>query len=126
MTPADPFKEVKKTVFKIPVYQLLIGIVIAIVFFLISGKHAAVSAFSGAMVSTLGSVVFAMVVFGFSINNQNAMVGRMLKAEITKFLVIGILLYVAMKFFSFLLMPLLIGFIATLFAFWVALLTSFK
>ncbi len=43
-----------------------------------------------------------------------------------KFVVIGILFYVAITNFSFQLMPLLIGFIATLLAFWVALLTSFK
>ena len=49
-----------------------------------------------------------------------------IKGEIMKFAVIGVLFFVAITNFQFQLMPLLIGFIATLLAFWVALLTSFK
>ncbi len=118
-------KEVKKTVVKIPIYQLLIGLCIAAIFFYLKGKSAAFSAGTGALISTLGSLAFTVIVTWPFGDTQN-LVGRMFKGEIMKFIVIGVLFYVAVTNFSFQLMPLLIGFIATLLAFWVALLTSFK
>ena len=117
--------EVKKTVVKIPIYQLLIGLLIATIFFLLQGQSAAISAGAGALISALGSLAF-MVIVTWPFGNTQNLVGRMFKGEIMKFVVIGILFYTAVTNFSFQLMPLLIGFIATLLAFWVALLTSFK
>ncbi len=125
MTEQITLQEVKKTVKKIPLYQLLIGLGIAVVFYYLQGKTAAVSAGTGALISALGSLTFTVIVTWPFGNTQN-LVGRMFKGEIMKFVVIGILFYVAITNFSFQLMPLLIGFIATLLAFWVALLTSFK
>jgi len=118
-------KEVKKTVVKIPIYQLMIGALIALIFYYLQGGEAAVSAGTGALISALGSLAFTVIVTWPFGNTQN-LVGRMFKGEIMKFLVIGVLFYIAITNFSFQLMPLLIGFIATLLAFWVALLTSFK
>ncbi|TDR23503.1 ATP synthase subunit I [Marinicella litoralis] len=125
MTEQITLKEVKKTVVKIPLYQMLIGIVIAVVFYYLQGRSAAYSAGTGALISALGSLAFALIVT-WPFGNSQVLVGRMFKGEIMKFVVIGILFYVAVTNFSFQLMPLLIGFIATLLAFWVALLTSFK
>lgn len=119
------FKEVKKTVVKIPVYQMLIGVLIATLFFYLQGRSAAVSAGTGALISALGSLAFAVIVT-WPFGDTQSLVGRMFKGEIMKFIVIGVLFYIAVTNFSFQLMPLLIGFIATLLAFWVALLTSFK
>ncbi len=119
------FKDIKKTVFKIPVYQMLIGILIAAMFYVWQGEQATRSALTGAMISTLGSLVFALIV-AWPFGDKQTLVGRMFKGEIMKFVIIGLLFYLAITNYSFQLMPLLIGFIATLLAFWVALLTSFK
>ena len=125
MTTEFSWQEVKKTVFKIPLYQLLIGVLTAVFFWLFQGQAAAVSALAGALISTLGSLMFAFIV-AWPFSPDQAMVGKMVKGEILKFMVIGALFYVAITQFSFQLMALLIGFIVTLLAFWVALLTSFK
>ncbi len=125
MTEQLTLKEVKKTVVKIPIYQVLIGVLIATVFYFFKDGSAAFSAGSGALISALGSLAFALIVI-WPFGNTESLVGRMFKGEIMKFVVIGLLFYVAITNFSFQLMPLLIGFIATLLAFWVALLTSFK
>jgi len=125
MTEQITLKEVKKTVVKIPVYQILIGVVIAIVFFQLKGQSAAVSALTGALISAIGSLAFTVIVI-WPFGNTESLVGRMFKGEIMKFIVIGVLFYIAITNFTFQLMPLLIGFVATLLAFWVALLTSFK
>jgi len=125
MTEQITLKEVKKTVVKIPLYQMLIGALIAGLFFYLQGESAALSAGAGALISALGSWTFAVIVT-WPFGDTQTLVGRMFKGEIMKFVVIGILLYIAVTGFSFQLMPLLIGFIATLLAFWVALLTSFK
>lgn len=125
MTKEITLQEVKKTVVKIPVYQMLIGVVIAAIFFFAQGDQAAKSAVTGALISAIGSLVFALIVV-WPFGDQQALVGRMFKGEIMKFIMIGLLFYLAVTNLSFQLMPLLIGFIATLLAFWVALLTSFK
>lgn len=125
MTTDFSWQEVKKTVFKIPLYQLMLGLLAAVFFWLVQGQSAAVSAFVGAIISTLGSLTFAFIV-AWPFSTDNAMVGKMMKGEILKFIVIGALFYLAITQFSFQLMALLVGFIITLVAFWVALLTSFK
>jgi F0F1-type ATP synthase assembly protein I len=125
MTTEFSWQEVKKTVFKIPLYQLMIGVLTAVFFWLFLGQAAAISAFAGALISTLGSLMFAFIV-AWPFSPDQAMVGKMVKGEILKFIVIGALFYLAITQFSFQLMALLIGFIITLLAFWVALLTSFK
>jgi len=125
MTEPLTLKEVKKTVIKIPIYQLLIGVLIATLFYFLQGDTAAISAGSGALVSALGSLAFTLIVL-WPFGNPESLVGRMVKGEVMKFVVIGLLFYVALTNYAFQLMPLLIGFIATLLAFWVALLTSFK
>lgn len=125
MTEQNTLVEVKKTVIKIPIYQLVIGGLIAALFYFLQGWTAAYSAGSGALISALGSLAFTLIVT-WPFGDTQSLVGRMFKGEIMKFLVIGVLFYVAVTNFSFQLMPLLIGFIATLLAFWVALLTSFK
>ena len=125
MTEHLTLKEVKKTVVKIPIYQIFIGVLIASLFFFLQGKPAAISAGAGAFISAMGSVVFALIVM-WPFGHPESLVGRMFKGEIMKFVIIGLLFYLAITNYSFQLMPLLIGFIATLLAFWVALLTSFK
>ncbi len=125
MTEHMTFAEVKKTVVKIPIYQVIIGLLIATIFYFFQGQSAAISASSGALISALGSLAFAVIVT-WPFGDTQSLVGRMFKGEIMKFIVIGILFYVAITNYTFQLMPLLIGFIATLLAFWVALLTSFK
>ena len=125
MTEHTTLKEVKKTVIKIPIYQVVIGLLIAIIFYFLQGRPAAISAGTGAFISALGSLAFTAIAT-WPFGDTQALVGRMFKGEIMKFIVIGILFYSAVTNFSFQLMPLLIGFIATLLAFWVALLTSFK
>ncbi|MCW8869484.1 MAG: ATP synthase subunit I [Proteobacteria bacterium] len=125
MTTEFSWQEVKKTVFKIPLYQVMIGVLTAVFFWLFQGQAAAVSAMAGALISALGSLMFAFIV-AWPFSSDQAMVGKMVKGEILKFIVIGALFYLAITQFSFQLMALLIGFIITLLAFWVALLTSFK
>ncbi|MCX7546138.1 ATP synthase subunit I [Marinicella gelatinilytica] len=125
MTTEISWQEVKKTVFKIPLYQMMIGVLTAVFFWLFQSQAAAVSALAGAAISAIGSLTFAFIV-AWPFAKDQAMVGKMAKGEILKFIVIGALFYLAVTQFSFQLMALLIGFIITLLAFWVALLTSFK
>ena len=125
MTKEITLQEVKKTVVKIPVYQVLIGALIATLFYFLQGTDSAISAAAGAIISALGSLVFTLLVV-MPMGDTKTLVGRMFKGEILKFVVIGLLFYLALTLYSFVLMPLLIGFMATLLAFWVALLTSFK
>ncbi len=125
MTEHMTLKEVKKTVVKIPIYQVVIGLIIAALFFFLQGRPAAIAAGTGALISAMGSLAFTVIVT-WPFGDTQSLVGRMFKGEIMKFIVIGVLFYIAVTNFSFQLMPLLIGFIATLLAFWVALLTSFK
>ena len=97
----------------------------ATLFYFLQGSESAISAAAGAIISALGSLVFTLLVV-MPMGDTKTLVGRMFKGEILKFVVIGLLFYLALANYSFVLMPLLIGFMATLLAFWVALLTSFK
>ena len=126
MTTELSYKEVKKTVFKIPLHQLMIGVLVAIVFFLVKGMPSAYAAIGGASISTVGSLVFASIVFLSPVRDQRQIKSRMVTGEILKILTVVMLFYVAIVVLELALLPLLLGFVATFFTFWVALLTAFK
>ncbi len=126
MTAELSYKEVKKIVFKIPMQQLLIGVALATAFFFIQGHSAAYAAFAGSVISTLGSLVFACVLFLSPVRDERQIKTRMMIGEILKIFTVAVLFYFAIVVFKLALMPLLLGFIATFVTFWVALLTAFK
>lgn len=126
MTAELSFKDVKKTVFKIPVHQLLVGVVVALIYYFVSDKSAAGAAMFGAFISTMGSLVFALKVFISPLRDEREIKSRMMKGEVYKMMTVGVLFYVAIAVLKLSVLPLLLGFIATFITFWVALLTAFK
>lgn len=126
MTAELSYKQVKKTVFKIPLHQLLIGVLVAVVFYFMQGMSSAYAALGGASISTLGSLVFASIVFLSPVRDQRQIKSRMVTGEILKIFTVVVLFYVAIVLLELSLLPLLLGFVATFVTFWVALLTAFK
>ena len=118
--------DVRRIVFKIPLLQLLIGMACALVFLIVSSQQNALAAMAGAVVSTAGSLMFALIVFVIPARDARAVVGRMFKGELFKMMVVAILFYWCITWFKFPLMPLIVGFSVTFVAFWVALLKAFK
>ena len=118
--------EVKKTVFLIAVWQLIIGIVVALVFQLLNGSTAAIAGFFGASISFAGSIVFAFMVFGLGDQSSKNIMQIMFRAEAFKFLTIGLMFYIAIAVLALPFMPVIVGFMATLLVFFVALLTVFR
>ncbi len=126
MTAELSFKDVKKTVFKIPLHQMLVGVAVALVFYFVSGKSAAGAAMFGAFISTMGSLAFALKVFLSPVRDEREIKSRMVKGEAYKMFTVAVLFYVAIAVLKLTILPLLLGFIATFVTFWVALLTAFK
>ena len=120
------FSEVRKVVFLLPVWQLLLGVVIGLIFFMLAGTTAAIAAFYGASVSFAGSLVFAFVVFGFGDQSAENLMRKMFRAEAFKILTIGVMFYFAFAVLALPFMPVIVGFMATLIIFFVALLTVFR
>jgi len=120
------FSEVRKVVFLLPVWQLLLGVVIGLVFFMLAGTMAAIAAFYGASVGFAGSLVFAFVVFGFGNQSTENLMRKMFRAEAFKILTIGVMFYFAFAVLALPFMPVIVGFMATLIIFFVALLTVFR
>lgn len=126
MTGELSFTEVKKTIFKIPVHQLLVGVAVAAVFFFVSEGREAFAAFFGAVISTVSSLVFALVVFLSPSREVREVKSRMVKGELYKITIVAVMFYVAAVVLKLPLLPLLAGFMATFLTFWVVLLTGFK
>lgn len=126
MTAELSYNEVKKIVFRIPLQQMLLGVVIAAIFFFTQGQLAGMAALAGAFISTLGSLVFALMVFLSPVRDERQIKSRMMTGEILKILTVVVLFYIAIVVLKLAIMPLMLGFIATFIAFWVALLTAFK
>lgn len=126
MTGELSFEEVKKTIFKVPVHQMLVGVVVALLFLFLAGGKDAFAAFFGAVISTVASLVFALVVFYSPSREAQEVKSRMIKGELYKVTIVAVLFYVAAVLLQLPLLPLLAGFIATFLTFWVVLLTGFK
>ena len=118
--------EVRKSVFLIPVWQLLVGVVIAIIFYLLNGSTVAIASFFGASISFAGSLVFAFVVFGLGDQSLERMKRTMFRAEALKILTISFMFYFAFAVLVLPFMPVIVGFMATLIIYFVALLTVFR
>ena len=65
MTSQKSFIEIRKVIFTLPVWQLLIGFVVGVIFWFFSGPKAAIAGFYGGSIGFAGSLVFAFVMFGF-------------------------------------------------------------
>ncbi len=126
MTPQPSLSEVRKVVFLLPVWQLLLGVVVGLVFFFIAGTHAGIASFFGASISFAGSLVFAFVVFGLGNQSSENMMRKMFRAEAFKILTIAIMFYVAFAKLGLPFLPVIVGFMVTLIVFFVALLTVFR
>jgi F0F1-type ATP synthase assembly protein I len=126
MAPQPSISEVRKVVFLLPVWQLLLGIVVGIVFYFIAGITAAIAGFFGASISFAGSFVFAFVVFGLGQQSSEKMMRQMFRAEAMKILTISLMFYFAFAVLALPFLPVIVGFIATIIIFFVALLTVFR
>ncbi len=126
MAQQTSFSEVRKIVFLLPVWQLLVGLVIAIIFFLLKGSTAAIASFFGASISFAGSLVFAFVVFGLGDQSLQRMKITMFRAEALKILTISFMFYFAFAVLALPFVPVIVGFMATLIIYFVALLPVFR
>ncbi|HFC30210.1 MAG TPA: hypothetical protein ENJ44_04105 [Oceanospirillales bacterium] len=126
MTPQPSLSEVRKVVFLLPLWQLLLGIVVGFGFYLLVGQAAGIAGFFGASVSCAGSLVFAFVVFGLGKQSAGNITKQMFRAEAFKIMTIGVMFYVAFAKLGLPFFPVIIGFMATLIIFFVALLTVFR
>lgn len=126
MAQQPSLSDVRKVVFLLPVWQLLIGVIIAFVFYMIKDSTAAIAGFFGASISFAGSLVFAFMVFGLGDNSPKNMMRKMFRAEAIKILTISFMFYFAFAILALPFMPVIVGFMATLIIFFVALLTVFR
>ena len=120
------FTQVKKKVFLIPIWQLLVGLVVFAILFIVSGVTSAISGLYGSLVGVVGSLVFAGMVFGFGSRSGQLTTGRIFKAEAIKFLVVAILFYLAFAELALPFLSVIVGFFATLIVFILALLMLFR
>jgi len=126
MTSQPSLSEVRKVVFLLPVWQLLLGVIVGLVFFFVVGTHAGLAGFFGASISFAGSLVFAFVVFGLGNQSNENIMRQMYRAEAFKMLTIALMFYFAFAVLALPFMPVIVGFMATLIIFFVALLTVFR
>jgi len=126
MAPQPSLSEVKKVVFLLPVWQMLIGVVVGIIFYFLAGQVAGVAGFFGASISSAGSLVFAFVVFGIGKQSSENLSRQMFRAEAFKILIIAIMFYVSFAKLGLPFLPVIVGFMAALIVFFVALLTVFR
>ena len=126
MTSQPSIKDIRKTIYMLPVWQLLIGVVVGMVFFFMTGKLAGIAGFFGATISFAGSIVFAFIVFGFGEQTSENMMRKMFRAEAFKILTIALMFYFAFAVLALSFLPVIVGFMVTLIIFFVALLTVFR
>jgi|GEM_PF-1786624 len=126
MASGPSVSEVKKVVFLLPVWQLILGVIVGIVFYMLAGTNAGIAGFFGASISFAGSLVFAFVVFGLGNQSSENMVKQMFRAEALKLLTVSLMFYFAFAVLALPFMPVIVGFMATLIIFFVALLTVFR
>ena len=120
------FTQVKKKVFLIPIWQLLVGLIVFAILFVVSDFTSAIAGLYGSLVGVVGSLVFAGMVFGFGSRSGQLTTGRIFKAEAIKFLVVAILFYLAFAELALPFLSVIVGFFATLIVFILALLMLFR
>ena len=126
MAAQPSISEVRKAIFLLPVWQLLLGVIVSIVYGVFAGTVAAIAVFFGASISFAGSLVFAFVVFLVGDQSSENIMRRMFRAEAFKILTIGMMFYFAFAVLALPFLPVIVGFMATLIIFFVALLTVFR
>ncbi len=126
MTQQPSISEVRKVVFLLPVWQLLLGVVVGFLFFLFAGVNAGIAGFYGASINFAGSLVFAFVIFGVGNQSPQNMTKQMFRAEAYKIMVVASMFYLAFAKLGLPFLPVIVGFMATLIVFFVALLTVFR
>ena len=126
MTPQISYSEVRKAIFLLPVWQLVAGLILALIFGLFSGSYYALSAFFGASIGFAGTLVFAFIMFGFGEQSSQNLLRKMFRAEAIKILTVGLMFYLATAKLALPFLPVIVGFMVTLIVFIVALLIKFK
>lgn len=126
MTTNLSYSEVRRAIFLLPLWQLVAGLFISLIFLVISGKLDAASAFYGASIGFAGTFVFAFVMFGFGEQSTQGLLRKMFRAEAFKILTIGLMFYIATAKLALPFLPVMLGFIATLIIFVVVLFIKFK
>ena len=126
MAQQPSLSEVRKIVFLLPVWQMVIGVFVGIVFYFMAGSIAGIAGFFGASISCAGSLVFAFVIFGLGNQTNERITKQMFRAEAFKILTIAVMFYVAFAKLGLPFLPVIVGFMATLIIFFVALLTVFR
>ena len=118
--------EVRKVLFLLPLWQVLIGVITGAIFYFVTGYNAGIAALFGASISGAGSLVFAFVIFGFGNTSTENKIKQMFRAEAVKIMTIALMFYIAFAKLGLPFLPVIVGFMATLIVFFVALLTLFR
>ncbi len=112
----------KQVTRKITVIQLLLTLLIAVASFAFGGFKTAYSALIGGGVSTLVTLYFASKVFSVRIGSPATKIARAFYVgEVVKLLLTVVLLSGALLWFNVSPLPLLLAYMATLMAYWLAL-----
>ncbi len=115
---------VRKAVFLIPLWQLVVSVVLALLVWAGFDGSVATGLLVGGGVSALGSLVFALSVFAAPTTNSRVVLRRMFRGEALKMALVAVLFYLAITVLRVKALPTMVGFVATLVVFWVALLRS--
>jgi len=118
--------DVRKVVFLLPIWQMLIGLVVGSAFYFFAGQLAGIAGFFGASISCVGTLVFAFVIFGIGNQSPKSMTRQMFRAEAYKIMTVAGMFYLAFAKLGLPFLPVIVGFMATLIVFFVALLTVFR
>lgn len=112
----------RRFAFAIVAAQAAVSIVVAVIAGLVSGGNAALSALCGGAISTLASLVMAVVAFWRGSTVDAARIARLFYlGEVAKIAVAIALFVVVLKLFKVNLLALFAAYVATFFVYWLAL-----
>jgi ATP synthase protein I len=121
-----PPMNARAAAFRIPLWQGVLTMLLALAAFFLSGWPMAKSVLAGGFISALGSIVFALSVFATETDDSRVILRRMFRGEALKLALVAWLFYLAIVFLQVQALPTLAGFLVTLVVFWVALLRAIK
>jgi len=116
----------RTAVFLIPLWQVVVTVVLAVLVCRFYGWPVAKSVLAGGVISAVGSLAFALSVFATLATDSRVVLRRMFRGEALKLALVAILFYLAIVVLRVQALPTLAGFLVTLLVFWVALLRAIK
>lgn len=112
-------QSVKNNAYKLVYWQIIMVMMLALILFLLQGMKSGISALLGGLAYALPNFVFVWRVFAYaSARLAQKFVIAFFAGEAFKLIISGILFILAVKFLPVTVLPLLIGYIGAILAFW--------